>query len=133
MNMTENKLRYLEMIQNIITRMAKNSFTIKGWVITIVSAIFIFAKTSNLLLILSITYLPILLFWLLDAYYLSLERKYRNLYNYVLTIPSESLTYELKPKNGENSGICNSFLSKSVMPFYLLFLIIDLFICKISV
>ena len=35
--MNENKLKHLEFIQNIITRMNSNSFVIKGWSITLVT------------------------------------------------------------------------------------------------
>ena len=37
--MSEDKLKHLEFIQNIITRMNTNSFLIKGWAVTIASAI----------------------------------------------------------------------------------------------
>ena len=42
--MTEIYVRYLEMIQDIITRMATNSFMIKGWAITILAAIFVLSE-----------------------------------------------------------------------------------------
>ena len=35
----EDKLKYLEMIQEIIKRMASNSFLLKGWSVTFASAI----------------------------------------------------------------------------------------------
>lgn len=35
----EEKLKHLELIQNIITRMANNSFLLKGWSITIIVAL----------------------------------------------------------------------------------------------
>ena len=37
--MTEEKIKYLEFIQNIVTRMNQNSFMIKGWTVAIVSAL----------------------------------------------------------------------------------------------
>lgn len=36
----ESKLKILEMIQGIVNRMSSNSFTLKGWSITLVAAIF---------------------------------------------------------------------------------------------
>ena len=33
----ENKIKYLEMIQSVINRMANNSFCLKGWTVTLVS------------------------------------------------------------------------------------------------
>ena len=38
--MKEDKIRYIELIQNIINRLANNSFLLKGWVITLLVAIF---------------------------------------------------------------------------------------------
>ena len=35
----ESKIEHLKMIQGIITRMNTNSFQIKGWTITLVSAL----------------------------------------------------------------------------------------------
>ena len=34
------KLKHLEFIQGIITRMANNSFMLKGWAVTLVAGIF---------------------------------------------------------------------------------------------
>ena len=36
----DNKIKLLEMIQSVITRMANNSFLLKGWAVTLVSAMF---------------------------------------------------------------------------------------------
>ena len=45
----ENKRKHLEFIQSVIARMNSNSFLIKGWSITLVSALFaLAAKDSNL-------------------------------------------------------------------------------------
>ena len=37
--MDNNKIKHLEFIQSTITRMNQNSFQIKGWMITLVSAL----------------------------------------------------------------------------------------------
>jgi hypothetical protein len=39
--MDENKRKHLEFIQGVITRMNTSSFLIKGWTITLVSALFL--------------------------------------------------------------------------------------------
>ena len=63
----ENKIKHLEMIQAIITRIAQNSFMIKGWSLTLVVAMFAFVpKTAGLFV--PIVLVPILIFALLDAY-----------------------------------------------------------------
>jgi hypothetical protein len=79
----ENKLKHLEMIQNIINRMANNSFLLKGWAVIIVSALFaLSAKDTNHKFI-YIAYLPAIAFWILDGYFLWQERLYRKLYDMV--------------------------------------------------
>ena len=37
--MPEKKIKHLEMIEAVIERMAKNSFQLKGWAMTLVAAI----------------------------------------------------------------------------------------------
>jgi len=78
--MDPDKIKHLEFVQAIITRMNTNSFQIKGWNITILSALLaIYASTKNELFII-ISLVPTLSFWLLDSYYLMQERKFRGLY-----------------------------------------------------
>lgn len=72
-------IKHLEFLQDIIKRMANNSFKIKGWTITLVTAILGLLATKNLLTLkyISILIIPILGFAMLDAYYLRLERIFR--------------------------------------------------------
>ena len=37
--MNQNKIKHLEMIEAVIERMAKNSFQLKGWAMTLVAAV----------------------------------------------------------------------------------------------
>jgi len=78
---SEQELKHLEFIQNVITRMNSNSFSMKGWMITIFSAFLaLYASNKNIDYILFA--IPIVfIFWLLDSYYLLQERKFRGLYN----------------------------------------------------
>lgn len=78
--MNEKKLKHLEFIHNVITRMASNSFLLKGWSVTLVSAIFaLAAKDANQAFVI-VAYIPIITFWILDGYFLSQERQYRALF-----------------------------------------------------
>jgi hypothetical protein len=79
--MAEAHLKHLEMIQAVIARMAQNSFVIKGWSITLVSALIAFGgeKSDPRYAILAVA--AALVFWGLDAYYLQLERRFRLLYD----------------------------------------------------
>lgn len=76
----EEKLKYLEFIQGVITRMNSNSFSIKTWMVTILAAfIALFANKPNEWYLLA-AIVPMVIFWFLDANYLKMERQYRKLY-----------------------------------------------------
>ena len=79
----DTKIKHLEMIQGVINRMASNSFMLKGWAVTLVAGIFALAAKDTNKLYFIIAYVPILVFWGLDAYYLRQERLYRKLYDKV--------------------------------------------------
>jgi len=74
-------LKEVEIIQDIIKRMAFNSFLIKGWTITLV-AVTLLLKGSKYQVLIS--FIPLIVFWFLDAYFLWQERLYRRLYNWVV-------------------------------------------------
>jgi hypothetical protein len=79
--MSSDQIKHLEFIQDVITRMNSNSFQIKGWMVTIVSALLaIYASTTNKNFVL-VAILPSMIFWFLDTFYLCQERKFRGLYN----------------------------------------------------
>jgi hypothetical protein len=76
----EDKRKHLDLLQSAITRMAANSFLLKGWCVTLATALFGFSAKEGAPRLALLALLPILAFWGLDAYYLGLERKFRNLY-----------------------------------------------------
>ena len=43
----DNKVKHLEMIENIIQRMANNSFRLKGWSVALVGVIGAFASQGS--------------------------------------------------------------------------------------
>jgi hypothetical protein len=71
----------LKLIQNVIARMGSNSFKIKGWAITLIVGALILKSGSYSILI---AFLPLLVFWILDAHYLQLEKKFRKLYSQIV-------------------------------------------------
>jgi hypothetical protein len=86
--------QHLLFIQGVITRMNSNSFSMKGWMVAIVCALFaVYASNSAA----DAAYLYIIaalvadvLFFFLDAYYLKMEKEYRNLYVKVSMHPEET-------------------------------------------
>lgn len=119
--MSENsvKIAHLTFIQSTINRMGQNSFLLKGWCITLIAALFALSTSSSNKSFALIAYLPLFLFWLMDAYYLSLERSYIQLYNLVARgdIESNELTLDLSKVESSESMI-NAALSKTLVVFY---------------
>jgi hypothetical protein len=74
-------LKEIDIIQDIIKRMACNSFFIKGWAVTLVVATLILKGTKYQVLV---AFIPLLAFWYLDAYFLWQEKMYRKLYEWVI-------------------------------------------------
>lgn len=79
----EEKLKHLEMIQGVINRMAGNSFLLKGWSVTLTSALFALAAKDSNPFFVYLAYFPCATFWSLDGYFLRQERLYRKLYQAV--------------------------------------------------
>lgn len=117
---------YLNILQGIITRMATNSASCKAWCVSLVSAILVVIADKNKPNYAWITLIPIVLFFLLDSYYLGQERSFREIYNsFVKDLHSGEIAtdklFVLKPPKGMNvvNLLFSSSLSFSVYPFYL--------------
>lgn len=127
--MSPEKIKHLEFIQNVITRMNTNSFQIKGWCIVIASALLtIFASTKdNYFLIVAV--FPTLIFWFLDAYYLNQERKFRGLYNDIAGVtdePKKIKLFAMRPYLyvGGKYSYWSSFFSRTILTMYLSIIVI---------
>ena len=119
----ESKIRYLEMIQGIINRMAGNSFALKGWAVTLISGIFVLAGKDTDKMYFLVAYIPVVVFWFLDAYYLLQERLYRALYEKVRRINNEKdIDFSLKATSNEfesdKNCFCSCLFSKTILGFY---------------
>lgn len=91
----ENKIRHLEMIQNIINRMSTNSFTLKGWAVTLLVGILALSNKDTEKMYFLIGYVPIVVFWWLDSFYLLQEKLYRSLYNQVRNMDVCNIDFNL--------------------------------------
>ena len=83
--MEEGRKDHLLMIQGIIERMAQNSFQLKGWTVTLAAAPEVFLKGEARPAWLFVPSLPVIAFWLLDAWYLRRERLFRRLFDHART------------------------------------------------
>ena len=91
----------IDLIQSCITRMASNSFLLKGWTVSLVAVVLALAdKALDPALLSAVVLIPLVSFWYLDAYFLRTERMYRAMYKWVIdrrTVGDDSLLYDLNP------------------------------------
>ena len=91
---TEDVRLHLSFIENVIGRMNSNAFSMKGWMIAIVSALCaIYAsntKNPDGFIFFIIAIIAVIIFWCLDAYYLRMERQFRSLYKKIKNNPVET-------------------------------------------
>jgi hypothetical protein len=90
-----NKLTHLQMLQPVITRMASNSFFLKGWSVTLVSALFALAADKANFFFVYLAYFPVVMFWALDGYFLRQERLFRKLYDRVRALPENDINFSM--------------------------------------
>lgn len=120
-----NKIKHLEMIESIIERMARNSFQLKGWAMTIVAAVLALNTKPVNLNFMIIVSTPILVFWILDSFYLQQERRYRVLYSNVIKKEENNVDFNLNTRentysDSEAKKICflNCMFSITEVIFY---------------
>ncbi len=79
----EENVKHMEFIQVIIARLAANSFHVKTWCLTITAATYGVAVSRVDWRLLMVGLFVIVVFWLLDSYFLHQERLFRLLYDHV--------------------------------------------------
>ena len=123
-----SKSQHLGFVQDVVKRLAGNSFLLKGWAITLCTALIalgISAKKPNLILVAAASSA---IFCLLDAYYLQQERRYRELYDVVRqnncsrdcehSVPSGEYCLHTKCVRKSKSSYAKAFSSPSVWLYY---------------
>ncbi len=130
--MDNNKIKHLDMIEAVIERMARNSFMLKGWAVTlIVGIIAVVAKQEVQYWLVS--FIPLIAFWVLDSYYLAIERNYRNLFEKVRETAEEKIDFCMKVKT-KLKDVLDAMFSMSEAVFYVALLvgiIVVAVICKV--
>lgn len=116
----ESKFKHLEFIQSVLNRFNGNCFLIKGWCVTLVAALFALAAKDANERYLLITYIATIVFWVLDAYYLSQERQYRQLYEEVSQRQPDQIDFNMNASR-YCKGKCtwlSSSIAKTLLIFY---------------
>lgn len=115
----EKKLKHLEFIQNAINRMANNSFIIKGWCITLAIALIALLEKKDInKYYVAYSFLPLLFFWFLDAFYLKTERQYRRLYADISKKGKKEIDFSMDITPYKECYI-ETLFSRTLLPFYL--------------
>lgn len=113
------RIEHLKMIQAVITRMGQNSFSLKGWAVTLLSALLGLAAAGSNVQFALIAYVPAVVFWGLDTYYLYQERLFRKLYDRVRSENGKSdFSMNTEPVADQVGGLAQVALSRTILPFY---------------
>lgn len=124
-----NKIDALKTLQGIISRLQRNSFANKGWMVALITTIVTVSYSQYILrqctTAILYTFL-IFLFWLCDAYYQGLICHYRDLMNDEASkLSYENYNYITMLGNIKGIGKCEQwkatfqhFFDASVFPFY---------------
>jgi len=116
----DNKRKHLEMLQGVITRMATNSFQLKGWSVVLVSALFALAAGDSQRLFVYLAYFPAIAFWVLDGYFLRQERLFRKLYDRVRLMDEAEVDFSMRTSvvDGEVDSWAGAVFSKTLLIFH---------------
>ena len=116
----ENKTKHLEMIQGVINRLSTNSFLLKGWSVVLISALFALSAADANRAFIFLAYIPAIIFWGLDGYFLWEERKYRKLYDLVRERDDAEIDFSMDTEKVtvDAGGWAGATWSKTLVPFH---------------
>jgi hypothetical protein len=118
---SSERIAHLEMLQGVINRLASNSSLMKTLAGTITAAAIALYGTidgAKFTLLVAVAF-PVIVFWILDARYLAIERAYRNLYNAVRgEKPVEKFSMNYRSEFAGSESLFGSLVSWSIFWFY---------------
>lgn len=128
---------HLTILQNVIQRMASNSTACKTWCITLVSAVLVIIADKGKPDYGFISFLPIIIFTFLDAYYLALEKSFRARYDdFVNKLHDKKIAksdlYFISPLGKFKKHMIGAVMSPSIWGFYVSLLVLSMITKKIA-
>ena len=109
----------VKVIQEIIKRMASNSFHLKTWTVALIVVAILFRGDGQYSYA---AYIPLFAFWYLDAFYLRQERLFRKVHDWVLQyrLKHDDRLFDLNPVrfNKEVAPVIQIMFTISTLPFY---------------
>ena len=121
-----HKIKHLELIQGVVNRLSTNSFLLKGWSVVLISALFALSAPEANISFVFLAYIPAVIFWGLDGYFLWQERLFRALYDHVRKLDEGAIDFSMdRTPFRSGQGFWNSFhdwravvFSKTLIPFH---------------
>lgn len=116
----EKKLKHLEMLQSIMERMARNSFSLKEWSVVVVSAVAALAAAGYGSRVVGVAFIPWVMFWILDGYFVGQERLFRKLYDRVRVASEADVGFSMDTSGvkGEGTPWIGGMFSKMVLIYH---------------
>ena len=118
METNESRIRYLEAIQRVIDRLSNTSFILKGWAVSLVAGLTALAASGANQGYVLVAYIPIVVFWLLDAYFLMMERQYRQFFEENMDLSREVKCFTLKREKATFHMFAEAALSITMLLTY---------------
>ncbi|MFJ9725779.1 hypothetical protein ACIRP3_23780 [Streptomyces sp. NPDC101209] len=123
----EQRAKHLELLQGTIARLGTNSFVIKGWTMTLTGALGAVATQTSGRPVAATALSLTVGFWLLDSYYLRRERIFRSLYEKAAADQSDVPLFTMDVERyGDTTGSLTVFLSRTMLLFYGILVLIDM-------
>lgn len=141
-NQNQIMLKEIDLIQSCISRMAQNSFIVKGWAISLLAVVFaLLPENFDITLLCYLGIVVTLCFWYLDAFFLRTEKLYRWKYEWVIAkrLECANSCYDLNPynssmwlpdKNGsprKSPCIFCVMFTKTLIPIYIPLLFLSIY------
>ena len=126
----DNQILYkeIDLVQSCINRMAQNSFSCKGWCLTLIAGVFALMPENIDKWYICVVMLCVdICFWYLDSFYLLQEQLYRDKYKWIIKKRlegNEEFLYDLDPNNknmyleDKKRKLFKVMCSKTILPMY---------------
>jgi hypothetical protein len=117
---SEARIKHLELIQSVINRLVDSNGSHKNYCITLVTAVCGLAVSLHRPVVALLALVPVIIFAILDAQYLRLERRYRMLYEEVrCELPDKEADFRLSIAGIPSIPFSDTLRSWSISIFYL--------------
>jgi hypothetical protein len=94
---------------------------LKGWTVTLIAALFALAANDTNKGYIVVAYFPLFIFWFLDGYFLSMERRFRSLYEHVRQLKEEDIDFLMSTepyKSDLRNQWISTLFSRTLFPYY---------------